>query len=157
MKEIKLKWKKYENFFALYEEEKDVQMLIYVIGENRHCYIGCVGGGKGKKGLARRYDKPYIERAKSIFGSTKPRNQPAYVGHFTKGQRISPKVVINVEKIVQKTFEEIKPKAVPAFKRRGTITEMKIKNTDTRPPFLPASCTHNKAAQKGRAKKRRAS
>jgi hypothetical protein len=147
MKEIHLSWKQYEDFFDLYKQEKPEAKIIYVIGEKRLCYIGSVGGRGGKKGLARRYDKPYIERAKAIFGSDKPKNQPAFVAHFTEGQRIRPKDILNVEKIIQKSFEVAYPKIDPAFTRRGYISDMKIKNFGNFPSFLPRSITHNNAAQ----------
>ena len=43
-----LAWARFENFFRLYEDLKNVPSLIYVIGETHHVYIGsvgCKGGG----------------------------------------------------------------------------------------------------------------
>ena len=143
VKTIKVRWERYANFFELYQKDKNEQKLLYVIGEKKLCYIGSVGSRGGKNGLAKRYDKPYIERAKSIFGSSQPKNQPAFAGKFSKGTRVQPQDILNAERIIQKSFEEAYPRTCPSFKRQGKIYDMKIVSEGKRPSFLPQACIHN--------------
>ncbi|MFQ5779878.1 MAG: hypothetical protein ACE5HN_03715 [Nitrospiria bacterium] len=156
VKTVKVRWEWYTDFFELYQKEKNEQKLLYVIGEKKLCYIyiGSVGSRGGKNGLAKRYDKPYIERAKSIFGSSHPRNQPAFADKFSRGARVQPPDILNAERMVQKSFEEAYPHTPPCFKRRGKIYDMKIVSEGERPSFLPQVYMHNNSLNPGSQKPR---
>ena len=134
---VELKWTRYDDFFRLYQEKADAPKLVYVIGESRLVYVGCVGNRGGKKGLARRYDKPYVERAKSIFGSSTPNNQPAFVGEFTKPRDPGGHTISNVERIIQKAFDDKHGPEARTFTPKGKVTSMKLKNYGKCPAFLP--------------------
>lgn len=134
---VELKWTRYDDFFHLYQEKADIPKLVYVIGEFRLVYVGCVGARGGKKGLSRRYDKPYVERAKSIFGSSTPSNQPAYVGEFNKPRDPDGPIISNVERIIQKAFDDKHGQEARTFTPKGKVTSMKLKNHGECPSFLP--------------------
>ena len=40
---IELEWTKYSNFFELWRAHRHSTKLIYVIGDQHHCYVGCIG------------------------------------------------------------------------------------------------------------------
>jgi hypothetical protein len=133
---VKLKWSSYSNFFTLYNKKGTVKRLIYVIGNKRLVYVGCVGARGGKGGLFRRYDKPYVERAKSIFGSATPSRQPAYSAEFDLPKNPKGTTILNVERIIQNAWKQKHPKAKPAFTMKGTIKTVRVVNSGKRPPFL---------------------
>lgn len=134
-KNIELRWTRYPDFFDLYRKKKDVPKLIYVIGDTNFVYIGNVGSNGGRRGLARRYDKPYIERSMSIFGSDQPARRPCFVAEF-RNKRISGPDILNAEKIIQQEFLDNRPGYTPSFTRRGMIQPMTVSNTGTKPGFV---------------------
>jgi hypothetical protein len=133
---VNLKWSRYSNFFALYKKKGTVRRLVYVIGTKRHVYIGCVGARGGKGGLHRRYDKPYVQRAKSIFGSSAPLNQPAFTAEFKSPKYPKGTSILNIERIIQYAWQKKYPRNKPAFTMRGKIRSVKVINSGKRPPFL---------------------
>jgi hypothetical protein len=125
-------WERFENFFALYEKLQSVQKLIYVIGETHHVYIGSVGCKEGKRGLAARYEKQYVERSKAIFGSDSPRNQPAFAGTFIDSNGVTCENVGDVEKLIQWTFLQGPNRDQALFKRPS----IEVKYSGDVPSFL---------------------
>ncbi len=128
MQEVTIQWTRYPDFFDLYAKHKDEPKLIYIIGEHHHCYIGSVGSRGGTEGLAQRYQKPYIERARAIFGADKPQNQPAYVGHFLDPSDPAPDLVERVERTIQDLFIRRVGRSAALFTIRGTTTRITIRN-----------------------------
>jgi len=115
---IEMNWKRFENFFALYEELQKVPKLIYVIGELHHVYIGSVGCKGGAGGLAVRYEKQYVERSKAIFGSDNPYDQPAFAGTFVDSKGMTCENVGDIEDLVQWTFLQGKSRDQALFSKR---------------------------------------
>jgi hypothetical protein len=138
-KVVKLRWMRFCNFFELYEKKGDVRRMIYVIGNARLVYVGCVGCVDGERGLRRRYDKPYVERAKSIFGRRTPSQQPAYAAEFVSPQEPSGSTMRNAERIVQEECEKACPRREIMFSVRGTTTKMTLKSYGELPDFMNAN------------------
>lgn len=80
----KICWKKYDNFFSLWENHNKETTMFYMIGEKHHIYIGAIGINGGKQGLGTRYQKQYLNIAKAIFGKDEIVGQVAYAGTFKK-------------------------------------------------------------------------
>jgi hypothetical protein len=138
MQEVILQWTRYSSFFDLYAKHKNEPKLIYIIGESHHCYIGSVGSKGGTDGLAQRYQKQYIDRARAIFGADKPQNQPAYVGHFLSPDDPAPELIESVEKTIQNLFLNKFGKSAALFTPRGAAGQVSIKSEgQDLPPFLP--------------------
>lgn len=131
-----LRWHRYENFFELYGALKTQPTLIYVIGETRRCYIGCVGCKKGKRGLASRYARQYLDRALAIFGLEPSHGQPSYAGLFVSPSAPSPEFVERIEKNIQKSFVDRHGVANALFTIKGTVERASIQHDGDRPPFL---------------------
>jgi len=131
-----LNWRRFENFFALYDELKDDPILIYVIGETHHCYIGCVGCIDGKKGLASRYAKQYINRSLAIFGLDASHGQPSFAGSFVIPSNPTPQLVERIEKNIQTTFVNRHGEANALFTIKGTVETASIQHQGNPPPFL---------------------
>jgi hypothetical protein len=110
--------------------------MIYVIGNARLVYVGCVGSANGKRGLRRRYDKPYVERPKSIFGRRTPSQQPAYTAEFVSPQKPKGRTMRNAERIVQEACEKMCPNREIMFSVRGTTTKMTLKSSGELPDFM---------------------
>lgn len=137
MPDVRIRWTRYEHFFELYNRHKNEPKLIYIIGENHHCYIGSVGSKGGQDGLAQRYQKQYIDRAKAIFGSDAPDNQPAYVGHFINPINPDPELIIAVEKTIQYEFINKVGRNKALFTTRGYAGHIGVESEgDHIPPFL---------------------
>ena len=138
MDEIVIKWLCYPDFFKLYAAHNSDQKLIYVIGRTHHCYIGSVGSKGGTGGLARRYEKQYLDLARTIFGRDLPENQPAYTGLFVTPADPPPKLIEAVEKIIQKIFLDKLGESAALFALRGTVEPLDVKNRGQVPSFLSA-------------------
>jgi hypothetical protein len=136
---VKLRWTKYKDFFLLYEHMGSIQYLLYVIGATRLVYVGCVGPSDEKKGLRARYDKPYVERAKSIFGRRSPNQQPVFAAEFILPAEPSRSVMLNAERMIQRAYSHAFPKQRLMLTITGEVTLMTLKNLGDRPPFLGAS------------------
>jgi len=137
MQEVVLQWTRYPNFFDLYAKHKNDPKLMYIIGENHHCYIGSVGSKGGTDGLAQRYQKQYIDRARAIFGADKPQNQPAYAGHFLSPSDPTPELIKHAEESIQNLFLNKVGKSAALFTFRGAAGQVSIKSQgQDLPPFL---------------------
>ena len=132
---MNLKWEKFEDFFCLYESLKDKPKLIYVIGETHHCYIGSVGGRGGENGLAQRYQQQYIDRAKAIFGSSKPKSQPAFAAVFPEGS-VSISDIEPIERKIQDIFVSVHGTNNAQFSPRGVAFAQELSHSGNMPSFL---------------------
>ena len=102
---ITITWKKYKSFFDLCAKHLDDKQLIYVIGEEHHCYIGSIGSRGGQDGLRTRYQRQYLQRACAIFGLDENSAQVAYCGKLYKGDdSINKTDILAMEAIVQHKF-----------------------------------------------------
>lgn len=101
---VVVNWRKYADFFELYEHEKASAKLVYVIGETHHCYVGSVGSQGGTGGLAVRYEWQYVNRSRAIFGESFPQNQPAFAGSFPDDTELGKDQIEGAEADVQKAF-----------------------------------------------------
>jgi hypothetical protein len=131
-----LNWHRYDNFFDLYDCHSADPVLIYVIGESHHCYIGSVGSKGGTGGLAVRYESQYINRARAIFGRDFPENQPAFAAVFKEPPNPNENDIENAERIVQRVFLERVGQLHALFKLRADIPEFKIAHEGDKPSFL---------------------
>jgi len=105
IQEITVEWKKYDNFFSLWNSHRDDTQLIYVIGESHHCYIGSIGPRDGKKGLGTRYQWQYVNRARAIFGLDESSGQVAFAGILKKTSSAVQGIdILAVEAEVQNAF-----------------------------------------------------
>lgn len=132
---MKLNWKRYNNFFELYDELYKVPQLIYVIGETHHCYIGSVGGRTGQNGLSMRYQKQYIDRSKSIFGTDLPTNQPAFAA-IINDQKIDKDDIEPIEWQLQELFLTYSGASNALFTRKGEAGTFNISHLGEPPSFL---------------------
>ena len=104
-REITVEWKRFDNFFSLWNSHRDDTQLIYVIGESHHCYIGSIGSRDGKKGLGTRYQWQYVRRARAIFGLEEASGQVAYSGTVKKiGGLVQGIDILATEAEVQNAF-----------------------------------------------------
>ena len=99
---VAIDWKKYNNFFELWRAHKKDNKLLYVIGEQRHCYIGSIGSRNGVRGLGTRYQWQYVHRARSIFGADESAAQVAYAGSFKNPDQITGQLIRAAEASVQR-------------------------------------------------------
>lgn len=133
---IEIKWIKYDNFFDLWRRHKDGCKLLYVIGDQHHCYIGSIGGSRGKKGLGNRYQWQYLDRARSIFGQEESAGQVAYVGLFQKPAEISGHLIRAAEAFTQNCCRmKLQPQAC-LFKCKKFVNNVDVSNVGDTPPFL---------------------
>ncbi len=130
---IHLIWKRFENFLDLWDELKDIPKLIYVIGETHHCYIGTVGGRKGKDGLRQRYQKQYVDRAVAIYGMDAPEGQPAFAANLNE---VATNQIESLERQVQQVFIDNEEKGHYLFKPRGRIGNFELDHQGNMPKFL---------------------
>ncbi len=87
--------------------------------------------------MAKRYEKQYIDRSRSIFGADAPQNQPAYVGQFLSPGNPAPELIGQVEKTIQKAFLDKVGDAAALFALRGFIQDVPIKHQGLEiPTFL---------------------
>ncbi len=132
---IHLVWCRFADFFQFYEELSKVPCLIYVIGEEHHCYIGSVGGRGGKGGLGVRYEPQYINRAKAIFGQDKPAHQPAFAA-ITCDTGIPVDKIEHIERQVQESFLNAVGPQSALFTTRGKPPGIAIVHEGDTPGFL---------------------
>lgn len=100
---ITLEWHRYDNFFCLWRAHGTDRPLIYVIGDEHHCYVGSIGSREGRRGLAMRYQWQYVHRARAIFGLEEAAGQPAYVALFG-AQEVTARDIVGAEAYVQHSF-----------------------------------------------------
>lgn len=132
---MNLIWRKFDNFFQLYEKLLNEPRLFYVIGESRHCYIGSVGGRRGEGGLAVRYQQQYVDRAKAIFGSESPINQPAFASIVTD-QQITVDDIEPIERQIQEVFLQSYGRENALFTPRGKVQNYELIHEGDMPQFL---------------------
>ena len=136
MDQIIIEWIRYTDFFDLYDALGREPKLVYVIGETHHCYIGSVGSRHGTGGLAVRYEKQYLDRARAIFGMDKPQHQPAYAGQFVSPIRPDSELVEAIERNIQSLFLKSVGQAAALFKPRGMLKALHWSNQGEIPRFL---------------------
>jgi len=102
--EIKIDWKRFDTFFDLWRAHRDDTQLLYVIGEEHHCYIGSIGSRAGKQGLGNRYQWQYVRGAQAIFGLDEPSGQVAYSGSLSSLSPILATHILAMEALVQNVF-----------------------------------------------------
>ena len=134
-KEINLDWKKYTDFFSLYEKRNTDPRMLYVISDQEFVYIGLVGV-RGLNGLKQRYQKSYVLRARSIFGMAKPDAQPAYAAKITKppapGNRI-----LDLEEAIQNLCICALGEINVTFTKRKRQVPITIISKGSRPHWIP--------------------
>jgi hypothetical protein len=131
-----IKWQKYPTFFELYDAQKTQPVLIYVIGDTHHCYIGCVGCKKGTQGLAMRYAKQYVDRSVAIFGLDPNQGQVAYAGLIETPPEPLPAFVELLEKNIQTSFISCHGQPNALFLIKGQVQHLAITHTGSVPAFL---------------------
>lgn len=82
--QLSIEWNRFDNFFSLWRIHRNSTQLLYVIGDNHHCYIGSIGSRDGKQGLGTRYQWQYVNRARAIFGLDESSGQVAFAGTLRK-------------------------------------------------------------------------
>ena len=132
---IHLVWMRFENFFDLYAQVAGIPRLIYVIGEAHHCYIGSVGGQFGERGLRVRYERQYIDRAKSIFGMDAPQGQPAFAAVLDDDE-VAVEQIEPLEHQVQQIFIDNVGIENADFTPRGQIGDFNLVHDGDMPAFL---------------------
>jgi len=81
---LTIEWVQFDNFFSLWRSHRNSTRLLYVIGDDHHCYIGSIGSRDGKLGLGMRYQWQYVSRARAIFGLDESSGQVAFAGVLRK-------------------------------------------------------------------------
>lgn len=132
---MNLIWQKYDDFFRLYDQMKDVPRMFYVIGEKHHCYVGSVGGRGGTKGLRLRYQKQYVDRAMAIFGSSTPENQPAFAA-IADDPRMMVSDMEPIERQIQETFIGRFGRENALFSANGEPSNFQLAHSGDIPLFL---------------------
>lgn len=132
---MNLIWRKFDNFFQLYEKLLNEPRLFYVIGESHHCYIGSVGGRGGEGGLASRYLQQYVDRAKSIFGLERPNSQPAFAS-IVIDQQIRVEDIEAIERQIQEVFLRACGRENASFTPRGKVPNYELIHEGVAPKFL---------------------
>jgi hypothetical protein len=131
-----VQWTKYPNFFELWRAHRKSTKLLYVIGEQHHCYIGCIGGKGGQVGLAQRYQWQYVNRARAIFGRDETDGQGAYAGTFRNPDSITPERILAAEAEVQsRCVLALGPDAI-LFDPEDAIEGFTVRHAGSSPPFL---------------------
>jgi hypothetical protein len=136
METVTINWIKYDNFFQLWDKHKDDPKLIYVIGDAHHCYVGSIGGSRGKKGLRNRYQRQYLERAKSIFGKDESEGQVAYAGLFANDAAIESPLIRAAEAKIQKCCIDKLGSGYCMFKYKNSVKDVEVTNSGSLPLFL---------------------
>ena len=133
--EFNLEWKKYEDFFSLYEKRSTDPRMLYVIGDQEFVYIGLVGI-RGSNGLKQRYQKSYVLRAKSIFGMATPDAQPAYAASIKKPKAPGNKILDLEETIQDYCICALGDKNVTFTKRKKQVP-ITVISTGCPPHWIP--------------------
>lgn len=128
----KIIWKKYSNFFELWENHKNETSMFYVIGEKHHIYIGAIGINEGQQGLRNRYQKQYLDRSKAIFGKDEKCGQIAYAGVFRGRRNRMRNIEINLQQCCIEKYGADKV----LFKEPKKEVNITIKHIGTIPDFL---------------------
>lgn len=132
---MNLEWRRFADFFQLYDVLSEEPRLFYIIGETHHCYIGSVGGREGQGGLAVRYQQQYVDRAKAIFGNDNPDDQPAFASIVTDPQITIPDIE-PIERQIQEVFLTAHGPEDALFTPRGPVPRYELIHTGDRPAFL---------------------
>ena len=97
-------WTRYKSFFDLWRAHKFTPQLIYVIGEEHHCYVGSIGCDGGSGAMAKRYQWQYVRLAMSIFGRGEEAGQVAYAGLFDSPDLVHSLQIYKAEAFVQRAL-----------------------------------------------------
>lgn len=130
---MRLTWKKYSTFFALWRKH-GTGCMIYVIGETHHCYIGSIGSRGGKGGLKMRYQQQYLHRAQAMFGCDEPAGQKAYCALFNGTS--DPAVILQAEALVQREFIRVHGLEKALFRPLAVKCDLTLENRGSPPSFL---------------------
>ena len=136
METIEIEWVQYNNFFDLWRNHKEDSQLLYVIGDQHHCYVGSIGGNHVVKGLGVRYQWQYVDRAKSIFGQDESAGQVAYAGLFRKPKEINSKLILAAEAFIQNHCTNVLMSKDCLFQCKKLAEEVKVINRGRLPQFL---------------------
>lgn len=136
MDTVEIEWKKYNHFFDLWRAHKQDTKLLYVIGEQHHCYIGSIGSRDGAQGLGTRYQWQYVHRARSIFGVEESAAQVAYAGLFKNPEQINGPLILAAEAFTQnRCITALGPQAV-LFEPEDLTEGVEVTNRGELPVFL---------------------
>ncbi|MGB7931678.1 MAG: hypothetical protein WCH04_05550 [Gammaproteobacteria bacterium] len=136
MEIVEIEWIRYNHFFDLWRAHRRNAQLLYVIGDQHHCYIGSIGSRDGVQGLGTRYQWQYVHRARSIFGAQESAGQVAYAGQFKKPEQINGRLILAAEAFTQNCcITVLGPQAV-LFDAEKIVKGVEIVNRGSLPPFL---------------------
>jgi hypothetical protein len=135
---IELDWTKFPNFFELWRVERRATKLLYVIGDEHHCYVGAIGCNGGEGGLGTRYQWQYVNRARAIFGCDEPDGQVAYAAAFRNPESISPELILAAEADVQAACIVTLGTHAVLFDPEDTLEGILVRHLGAPPPFLTA-------------------
>jgi len=149
--DIEVRWEAFDSFFTLWDTHQKSTQLLYVIGEEHHCYIGCIGIDDGKGGLKQRYQKQYVYRSISIFGLDRSEGQKSFAGEFTNDKiDVDANIIGWCEHLAQLTFIHKYGEKNAEF----TLTNpfpyegIKLKNLGEKPGFLEDLVDYRKLVPK---------
>lgn len=136
MEIVEINWIKYKNFFDLWRMHKRDTQLLYVIGDQHHCYVGSIGVRGGLQGLGTRYQWQYVHRARSIFGLEESVGQVAYAGLFVSPSRINSRLILASESFVQHRCIIVLGPQVALFETEEMVSGVQIISLGHPPAFL---------------------
>ena len=136
MTNISIQWTKYSNFFDLWRAHKADTQLVYVIGDNSSCYIGCIGINDGKGGLGKRYQWQYVQKSLAIFNRKEADGQVSYAATFKSPSSINGTLIGAAESLIQDAFIQKHGIQNALFKPVNVKSGYKIMHAGTKPSFL---------------------
>ena len=136
METVEIEWIQYNHFFDLWRAHRHDTQLLYVIGDQHHCYIGSIGARDGVQGLSTRYQWQYVQRARSIFGTEESAGQVVYAGLFKKPEQINGRLIFAAEAFTQnRCITVLGPQAV-LFDAEDLVEGVEVINRGSLPTFL---------------------
>lgn len=136
MPTVEIEWKKYNNFFDLWRAHRQDTKLLYVIGEQHHCYIGSIGSRDGSQGLGTRYQWQYVNRARSIYGAEESAGQVSFAGIFKNPEQVNGQLILAAEAFTQNgCVTKLGPQAV-LFDPEDLIEGVEVIHSGEVPAFL---------------------
>ncbi len=136
MSTVEIEWKKHNNFFELWRAHRQDTKLLYVIGEQHHCYVGSIGSRDGAQGLGTRYQWQYVNRARSIYGAEESAGQVSYAGTFKNPEQVNGQLILAAEALTQNAcVTKLGPQAV-LFDPEDLIEGVEVIHSGEVPAFL---------------------